>query len=207
MTIEKSANYTSDLKSRKLFGRMHLEITALASQIENLMTATNGMRLALGAATLTLAEVEALHVQQSHEKRTNDAMLYEAETKLDEMLDAAKTKAAAVGSLIVHHVPKVQGLTDQVARIATRDVVDHEPTGLVDGVGYVDATYFRNELGCSASTVRNMIENGTIPPHDALDGSDIGRPKHVWLKHNAALVAQRLKGGHVRQKKGVAALV
>jgi hypothetical protein len=205
MTIEKSGNYIADVKSRKLFGRMHVEIVALASQIENLMTAVNGMRLALGAATLTLAEVEALHVQQSHDKRTNDAMLFEVQSRLSELLDAAKIKTAALGTVVSNQAPKVGSLLAQANRIASRDIVDTEPTGPLLGLDYVDATFFRDQLSCSMSHVRNLIERGTLPPHDAVDAEDGGRPKFLWLKHKAAVVVQKVKTA--TQKKGVAALV
>lgn len=205
MTIEKSENYVADLKSRRLFDRMHVELVALKVQIDNVLTAANGMRLALGAATLTLAEVEALHVQQSHDKRTNDASLFEAQARLSEVLDAAKLKVASVADLVTKQAPKVQALTAHAARIATRDIVDTEATGPVPGLDYVDATYFRDAIGCSASTVRNLIERGKLPPHDAIDDDAGGRPKFLWLKHKAAVAAKSVKDADI--KKGIAALV
>jgi hypothetical protein len=204
MTIEKSSNYVADVKSRKLFGRMHVEIIAVSTCIENLMTAANAMRLALGAATLTMAEVEALHVQQSHDKRTADALLFEAQSRLSEAIDAAKLNVATVCNTVALQVPKAAGLFVQAKRIAERDVVDNEPTGRVPGLEYVDGAYFRDQLGCSYSNVRYLMGTGAIPPHDAVDGGEgeTGRPKLLWLKHKAAVAIQSIK-----TKKGVAALV
>ncbi|MGZ6199157.1 MAG: hypothetical protein ACXWNL_16095 [Vulcanimicrobiaceae bacterium] len=204
MTIETSTSYKADVKSRKLFGRMHAEIVALSKEIENLMTAANAMRLALGAATLTLAEVESLHVSQSHDKRTNDAMLFEAQSRLSEMLDAAMVKTLTAGGLLGKQVPKVEGLLAQAKRIADRDVVDTEPTGPVAGLAYVDAAYFRDQLGCSMSNVRYLMSTGAIPPHDSLSNDEgaNGRPKLLWLKHKATVIVQGIKA-----KKGIAALV
>ena len=204
MTIETSTSYKTDAKSRKLFGRMHEEIVALSGYIDNLLTATNGMRLALGAATLTMAEVEALHVQQSHDKRTNDALLFEAQSRLSELLDAAKLKTLAVGNAITKQAPKINALLTQAKRIAERDVLDTEPTGPLPGLAYVDLKYFREQLSCSLSNVRYLMGVGAIPPHDAIDGEDgsTGRPKLLWLKHKAAVAVQGVKA-----KKGIAALV
>jgi hypothetical protein len=206
MPIEKSGNYVEDMKSRKLFGRMHTEIVALSAQIDNVLTAANGMRLALGAATLTLAEVEALHVQQSHEKRSNDALLFEAQARLGDMLDAAKLNLASVGTVISNQAPKVEGLFNQAKRIATRDIVDNEPTAPLPGLEYVEATYFRDLLSCSMSHVRNLIERGALPSHDAVSSEDSGRPKFLWLKHKAAVaIVQNMQTKPL--KKGVAALI
>jgi hypothetical protein len=203
MTIEKTADYTDGLKQRKLFARMNAEITGLVAGIENVMTAANAMRLALGAATLTLAEVEALHVQQTHEKRNADAKLFESQSRLSELLDAAKLKTTEAGALIAQQTPKVQNLLTQSNRIATRDIVDNEPTGPVEGLDYVDVAFFQDKLACSLSHVRNLITRGAIPPHDAVEADDDagGRPKFLWLRHKAAIAVQGMP------KKGIAALV
>jgi hypothetical protein len=49
------------------------------------------------------------------------------------------------------------------------------------------------------------MERGSIPQPDAVSPEEGGRPKFLWLKHNAAVVAHKLKTA--KPKKGIAALV
>lgn len=193
MTIQKSDQYALDVKTRRLFGRMQTEIVDLSKAIEATLTAAHTMRTALGAATLTLAEVEYVHVTQAHDKRTSDAILFEAQTRLAEMLDTAKHQVAAVSDVIALQVPKVDALGVQAIRIGNKDVVDNEPTGPLSGKQYVGIDHFAAELGCSVSHVRNLITKGAIPPPDAVSESDVGRPKQLWLRHKAAVTIEELE--------------
>jgi hypothetical protein len=190
MAIQKSESYELDIKSRRLFGRMNAELVDLNRQIENTLTAANAMRLALGAATLTLAEVESVHVTQAH---TNDALLFEAQTRLTEMLDAAKANAMQIGNVLTAQVPKVGALAVQAARVATKEIEDDEPMGPIPGMKYVETGYFVQQLHCSTSHVRNLSAKGLIPPPDAVSQEEGGRPKHLWLMHKAAVLVTQLR--------------
>jgi hypothetical protein len=188
MTIKKSDNYVADTKARKLYARMNSDVVELGKSIETMLTAANAMRIALGAATLSLAEVEAHHVAMTHDKRVNDAMLFEVQTRLNEMLDAAKVQALTASLVTVQSVPKVNALQDQAKRIAEKDIVDDEPMGPLPGMQYVGIDYFKEQLACSTQHVRNLMERGSIPQPDAVSPEEGGRPKFLWLKHNAAVV-------------------
>jgi hypothetical protein len=199
MTLHKSTEYTTDIKARRLFGRMQSEIIELGKQIENVKTATHAMRLVLGTATLTLAEIESLHVSQSHDKRINDALLFDAQAQLSELLDEANLKAASASDLVSKQVPKVAQLSTQANRIAEKDIVDDEPKGPLPGLAYVEITFFRDELRCSIGHVRNLMKRGAIPQPDAVSPEEGGRPKFLWLKHKGAVIVQSLKSAGATQ--------
>lgn len=193
MTIQKSEEYNADIKARRLLGRMNTELVELNTTIENALTVANAMRLALSAATLTIAEVESLHVTQARDKRLSDAILFEAQTRLTDMLDTAKANATAVSNVLNAQTPKVGALAIQAARIATKEVEDDEPLGPIPGMEYVETGYFVHQLGCSTSHVRNLITKGAIPAPDAVSPEEGGRPKYLWFKHKAAVLVTQLR--------------
>lgn len=202
MPIEKSQEYVADTNARRLLNRMHRDTTDLGKAIEALLTAAQSMRLALGNVTLSLAEVEAMHVRQSHEKRINDASLYETQAQLADLLEKARVQSAQAGDVIVGQVDKVGNLVTQAKRIAEKDVVDNEPMGPLPGMEYVDADFIAGQLGVTNRNVRLMVESGRFPAPDAVDGEG-GRSRQMWLKHVAVVAIHNAK----KRKKGIAAII
>ena len=193
MTVQKSRGYTTEQKARKLFGRMHEELAVLVKQTSQMLTGVNAMRHTLGAVTLTLAEIEAIHLGQTYGKRDADAMLHELQAVLTGIVDAAKAQAIAARTALIGHEQKVDALSKQSKRIATADVLDDEATGPLPGLEYVDIGFFKDQLGCSLPQVRGMLTRNELPAHDAVNFEEGGRPQFLWLKHSAYVALAHLK--------------
>lgn len=194
MTIQTSKDYQTDVKARRLFGAIHEQLSALSTQVETLLTLGNTMRGMVGQAGLSLAQIEALYVDQTHDKRNVDALLYTAQTQLADIAAKANEKIETSTTVIADNAKTVAGLLAQSDRIVgDRYVKDTEPGAPIPGVDYVDLNYFAEKLRFTPTHVRRLIERSELPSHDAITSADSDRPKFLYLKWKAdAAIARRL---------------
>lgn len=186
MTIQTSKDYKTDVKARRLFGAIHEQLSALTTQIEGLLTLGNSMRGTVGQAALSLAQIEALYVDQTHDKRNVDALLYTAQTQLADMAAKVNYEIEETKTVIVGNAKTVAGLLTQSDRIVgDRYVKDTEPGAPIPGVDYVDLNYFAEKLNFTPTHIRRLIERSQLPSHDAVSSADSDRPKFLYLKWRA----------------------
>lgn len=192
MTIQTSKEYQTDVKARRLFGAIHEQLSALSTQVETLLTLGNTMRGMVGQASLSLAQIEALYVDQTHDKRNVDALLYTAQTQLADIAAKANDKIEEAKTVIVGNSKTIVGLLAQSDRIVgDRYVKDTEPGAPIPGVDYVDLNYFAEKLGFTVTHIRRLIEKSKLPMHDAVSSEESDRPKLLFLRWRAeAAVAE-----------------
>jgi hypothetical protein len=183
MTLETSKEYKAEVKARRLFGSIHEQLSALGTQVEALLALGNTMRNMVGQAALSLAQIEALYVDQTHDKRNVDALLFTAQTQLADLAAKTGSRIGEASNVIAANAKGIASMSVQANRtVGDRYVRDAEPGAPVPGVDYVDMAYIGNQLGITPTHVRRLIENGKIPAHDAVTSEDSGRPKFLFRR-------------------------
>lgn len=209
MSIETTAEYKADIKARRLFGSLVTSLNGLSAHVEAVLTNVNGIKLTIAQAALSLAEVEALYVEQTHGKRKVDALLHETQAQLTDLIERTRGGLAVAIEHTDKHRTTVDGLLTQAHRIVTEpSIIDTE--GPVDNIEYVGIDFFIEQLGASMKSVRRYIDEGKLPAHDTISTPDgAGRPSQLWMKSKAqnGITAYRAAQQAKPQKRGIAALV
>jgi hypothetical protein len=182
-SITTSEHYNADLKSRRLFATMRDNTQLIEKQIEQIIGVAAGMRRNLANTLLALGEMEALFVGNTDARRKSDAELHAAQTILNDTLNGQLVQAEEAKQAVDKRAQTVKSICDQASRVLNdRFIRDDSTADLVDDVEYVDAAWIAEQLGVTKVQVARLVEKTALPPHDALDRSNRGRPKPVWVK-------------------------
>lgn len=209
MTIETSPEHKAEIESRRKFERLTVAIQTLTGEVQTVLTAAHAMKMNLSTATLTLAEIEALYVNQTHAKRDADAKLHETTTRLTDLMETVKTSTDNARALLERNGTAVTSLLTQANRVAHEPFILDLECGVVENVEYVDIDWIAEQLEVSKKQVRRYIEFGKFPAHSALAVAEGGRPRQMWLKSAAtnAIAEQKAAASKSHNKKGISALV
>lgn len=209
MTIETTPEHKAEIDTRRKLGNLTIALQSIIADVEAVLTSANGMKRNLATAALTLAEIEALYISQTHAKRDVDGKLHEATTRLADMVETAKLSTTNALADLKTNSERIDNLCTQADRITHEPFILDIETGVVENVEYVDIEWLADQLQVSEKQVRRYIGYGKLPSFRAYAAAQGGRPRQMWLKSEAINAVAQLRGASNTHpnKKGIAALV
>lgn len=204
MSIAKSKEYETAVTVKRLFKTITEDLQGMQKHTEELLAAANGMRRTLASATLAIAQIEALYVDQTEGKHKTDQELYAATVKIKQLMLQLSDKTVEALAAVTDRNVKVEAIKTQVERAATDRFMKPEKEKLAD-VEYVDIDYFATQLEVSTKTIRRYLEEGLIdPPEHTANPEGRGRPQQLWSKPTADLCIREFQKHGYSKKTGVA---
>lgn len=197
MSITKSQEYESNIKSKRLFGGLKEEAQQIEKQVEALLVTGNAMRNTISRALLGIAQIEALYVDQTEQRRKADAEVYTLQMQLAEL----KLHIAPAIARFEAEGVKINSIMAAADRTATDRFIPPEPMGMIENVTYVDMQYICDQLKTDRKSVRRYIEQGRLRGPDSQETETGGKPKDVWIK---GLVDQSIGQFQQERKKRAA---
>jgi chaperonin cofactor prefoldin len=207
MNIHTSDDYKTETNIRRKFGVLAQSLSSLSNDIETMLTSANAMRRSLSTAALSLAEIEAIYVDQTHEKRKGDAMLHTAQDKLNEMIERVKERAAQGRATLEKAETALTGLSEQATRVVTEPYILDKDEGPIEDLEYVTLDFFMTELSMSEKQVRRLLTLGSLPMNDTVEKGVGNRPRRLWCKTAAVSAVAAIRANAKGTKKGIAALI
>lgn len=202
MTITKSKDYDSTVNVKRLFKTLTEDVQGAQKHVENLLAAASGMRRTLASATLAIAQIEALYVDQTEDKRKVDQDLYAATIKIKQLTLQLSDSTMEAMQAVADRGTKIDAIKDQAERIATDRYMEPIKEKLAD-VEYVAIDYFARKLAVSSKSIRRYLEEGLIDPPEHTESTG-GRPQQLWTKPTADMcINEFLKHGY-NKKSGAA---